>query len=152
GVALLPFPGRPTSTAGAGPQVYPAAGRRGRLTPDPDAPMSWLLEDPTVAYIFLGVVALILAVLWWRGRDRRFLYGIAAVLVLVVLIGAVGMTIPNDGRQIRDSIDAMSAAVRHKDVDALFSHISDDFRVRGLDRKGFRDLVQRAVRENLVTD
>src|SRR5262245_25745479 len=114
--------------------------------------MSWLLDDPTALYLFLGVFGLILLVLWWRGRDPRFLYGVGGVLLVVVLIWALGFFINTDGKQIGDRIKEMRAAVQRKDVDALFLHIADDFRVRSLDRKRFRDLVQQAIREGAVTD
>jgi hypothetical protein len=57
----------------------------------------------------------------------------------------VGAAANTDGRQIHIALDEMGAAVPRKDIDGLFRHIADDFRVRSLDRKTFRDLVQRAM-------
>lgn len=114
--------------------------------------MSWLLEDPTSLYLFLGVLGLILLVLWWRSRNRRLLYGVGVVVLVGILVWVLGFTANTDGKQIRDSIDAMGAAVRNRDVDGLFRHIADDFTARGLDRARFRELVQRAIRERMVTE
>jgi ketosteroid isomerase-like protein len=115
--------------------------------------MTWLLDDPTALYLFLGVLGLILLVLWWRGRDRRFLYGVGGVLLVGVIVWALGNLANTDGRQIHTALDEMGEAVRRKDIDGLFRHMTDDFRVRRLDRKMFRELVhQKAMRENLATE
>jgi hypothetical protein len=46
----------------------------------------------------------------------------------------------------------MAAAVRTRDVDRIFSHISERFRVPGMDKAGFREYVEAALNGGWVDD
>lgn len=114
--------------------------------------MSWLIDEPLTARILLGVLALVLVIVWWRTRDRRWLYGVIGAVAVLFGIELAGAFLKTDGRRIKDSIDAMGDAVRRKDVDGIFRHITDDFRARTLDRAAFRNLVEGALRRGDVTE
>jgi hypothetical protein len=103
---------------------------------------NWLLEDPTTAYVVLGLAAFALAVGWWMQPRRGYLIGLGAVIALIGLLVLVNLLVETDGKRIERKIQAMAAAVAARDVEGIFRHISADFRLRGMDRSQFRQRVE----------
>jgi hypothetical protein len=114
--------------------------------------MSWIIDNSTSVYTFLGVVSLILLFLWWRSRDRRYLYGIGGAAAIALLVALLGSFIATDFGNINGVIKEMGAAVQRKDTEGIFRHISDDFHVRSMSRAQFKAFVQQVVRNGEVTE
>jgi hypothetical protein len=99
---------------------------------------NWLLEDPTTAYVVLGLAGFALGVGWWMQPRRGYLIGLGAVIALIGLLALLNFLVDTDGKRIERKIQAMAAAVASRDVEGVFRHISADFRLRGMDRNEFR--------------
>jgi hypothetical protein len=103
---------------------------------------TWLLEDPTTAYVVLGLAAFALGVGWWMQPRRGYLIGLGVVIALIGLVALLNLMVDTDAKRIQRKIQAMAAAVAGRDVEGIFRHISADFRLRGMDRNQFRQRVE----------
>src|SRR5690349_7159616 len=121
---------------------------------------SWLIDDPTDVYMVLGVLALILGVVWWMNRGQDFgkkklgwLKGLIArrltlnqccamsltlIGFLAVVILALHLFVDTDDKRIRRAIQEMSVGDKDRDVPKIFSHISNEFSLKGLNKERFR--------------
>lgn len=83
--------------------------------------------------LLLAVAVVVLAIVWYRTRERRALLALggAAGLLLALLLGAGLWRLiggKSDHQQIQEAIEAMAAAYTRNDVEAAFQPISNDFR------------------------
>src|SRR5262249_30131143 len=109
-----------------------------------------------------GAAGVGLAVAWWRTRYRAFAGGFVVVLVLIGLYILLFFLYGETAReQIEHKVKEMVAGVDHKDVEAIFKHISDRFELsqgsQTLDKPGLRRYAEDALRRPelrgaLVTD
>ncbi len=135
---------------------------------------SWLVEDPTEVLLVLALLALPLGVVWWVGRGDDFgkkklswLKGILArrltrnqccamgltligFLALVVLL--LSLLVDTDHKRIRRAIQEMSDGVKEKDVDKIFSHVSERFNLAGQTKEGYRPVVESYLRHGDITE
>src|SRR5262245_48630629 len=112
----------------------------------------WLVEDPSTVYFLLGIAALVFGVLLWIRQERKWLYGIGVIAVLAALVALLDFLIVTDFERMQLNVKEMSGAVAKKDVDRIFSHISDRFQMAGRDKKGFRGWVQDRIKNGDVTE
>src|SRR5947209_2972834 len=112
---------------------------------------SWLIDDPTLVYLLLGLIAFALCVGWWmnRGeepgsmrigawfqslrsrrltRNQTYAFGLAIVFLLAVAVWQIGRLVMTDAKRIRFALQEMSAGVREKNVDKIFKHVSEKFK------------------------
>src|SRR2546423_1927281 len=114
---------------------------------------SWLVDDPTNVYLLLGFALLGCAAAWWVTRKRRFAMGSGAVILLMGLVWLLDYLVVTPREQVLDSIEQMGAAVRRRDADGIFRHISQSFTLgSGTTREGFRQVVERALRDREVEE
>jgi hypothetical protein len=135
---------------------------------------SWLVDDPTDAYMVLGLLALVLGIIWWfnRGEDfgkkklgwlkgliaRRLTLnqccgmGLTLIGFLAVVILALYLFVDTDNKRIRRAIREMSDGVKEDNVDKIFSHISNQFRLVGMTKESFRPVVESHRRNGDVTE
>lgn len=135
---------------------------------------SWLVDDPTDAYMVLGLLALVLGIIWWfnRGEDfgkkklgwlkgliaRRLTLnqccamGLTLIGFLAVGILALDLFVDTDNKRIRRAIREMSVAVKDRDVPKIFSHISNEFSLKGLNKERFRSLVESHLQNGDVNE
>jgi hypothetical protein len=111
---------------------------------------SWIVDDPTLVGVLLGLLAFGLAVGWWR--SRRVGYAIAGVVVLAILgiVWFLHVYVDTDAKQIDRTIAAIGAGVQAHNVDQIFGHIAADFQVAGMDRQGFRNFVSRFLSAHVI--
>jgi hypothetical protein len=114
--------------------------------------LTWLVDDPALVYILLAGVAIILAVLWWRSKQGKYLIGAGLAILLIVGVWLLSKYVPTDSKKIQHAVEDMSAGVRSRDLDRIFSHVAADFRHGSLDKKAFRQASDRAIREHDVTN
>jgi hypothetical protein len=106
----------------------------------------WLFEGSPAVYVLLGGVAGLLLAVWWRTRKRRWLYAAAGTLALIGVYFLLDRFVDTDKKQLRRTIEAMAAAVRARNVDAIFEHISEQFQSpRGASKRAFRDSVEQNI-------
>lgn len=113
---------------------------------------SWLVEDPSYVYLFLGLAAMGLAVWFWITRLGKYAIGLVVVLVLIVVVMLLDHFIVTDRERIVKHVQDMANAVARKDADTIFSHTSDKFELGRLNRKEWRSFVESAIRSGEVKD
>ena len=111
---------------------------------------SWIVDDPTLVLVLLGVGALVLALAWWLTRKRYYLMGAAALGVLALVVWLLYRFVPTDAKQIERNLQDMAAAVDAKDVNRLFSHVSDEFMFHLHNKADFRRGVEGYLRRGEV--
>jgi hypothetical protein len=88
----------------------------------------WLFEGNPSVYVALVGVAVLLLILWWQRRKRWCLFAVAVVAALAGVYALLDVAVETDREQIVRKINAMIAAVNAHNLDAAFTHISDQFR------------------------
>jgi hypothetical protein len=112
----------------------------------------WLFEGRPTVYVILAAAAVLLFVAWWQTRKRYWLYATAAFLALIGLYFLLDRLVETDREQIVRKVEEMSAGVRDRNVDRIFAHVSEQFRLSNSDRAAFRALAERAIRTGQVTE
>lgn len=118
---------------------------------------SWLSDNLALLTVLLSIIALALAYAWWGTRRRRYALGTGAAVALIGLLYLLIYLLPlvfgeTDGQQIERKVREMAAAVKARDLDRAFRHISRDFRFGSLDRTAFRQRAEEAIRHENVDD
>jgi hypothetical protein len=135
---------------------------------------SWLVDNPTTILFVLALLALALGVIWWvrRGEDYgkkklNWIKGLQArrltlnqlcamgltvigVLAIVILLSYFLVDTPN--KRIERAIREMARGVRDQNVERVFSHVSDRFRLMGQGKESYRAVVQRYFQNGTITD
>jgi hypothetical protein len=112
----------------------------------------WLFEGRPAVFVVLAAAALVLFVAWWQTRKRYWFYGAVAFLALAGLYFLLDRLVETDREQIVRKIEEMSAGVRERNVDRIFAHVSEQFRLNNTDRAAFRAFADRAIRTGQVTE
>lgn len=113
---------------------------------------TWLVENPTPVYVILGLAGLLLAYLWSGERDKKYAIGLGVVIAAMILVMLVSHFVVTDHEKVVLAVSEMAASVKKKDVDRIFSLISDKFDVRGLNKKQFRAWVEGHIQRADVTE
>jgi hypothetical protein len=113
----------------------------------------WLFEGKVAVYLFLAAVAVSLVYLWTQTRKRYFLYGVGVTVLLAGLYFLLDKAVETDREQIVHKTEAMAAAVKAKDIRALFEHVSDQFRSpAGKDKQQSQISAQKLISSGEVTE
>lgn len=112
---------------------------------------SWLAEDPTVVYFILGLVALALTAGWWMTRLGKFAVGAVVAVLLILLVRLIDYCVVTDREKIVGSVRTMAEGVDERDIDKIFSRVSARFRLKGLDKAGFRGWAEPHIRNGDVS-
>jgi hypothetical protein len=107
---------------------------------------TWLVDDPTMVFLILGLAALGLGAGWWTTRKRAYALGFGVAVGLIVLVWLLSAFVPTDAKQIERAIRDMGDGVEAKNVEQIFQHISDHFEARGRDKAAFRNYAERFLR------
>jgi hypothetical protein len=110
----------------------------------------WLFEGRLAVYVLLGAGAFGWLLLWTRDRKLVWLLGAGAFVGLVGLYFLLDRVVETDREQVTRKLGEMKAAVKARESNRIFAHISDRFRLGGLDKAGFRALVERALSQGLI--
>jgi ketosteroid isomerase-like protein len=114
----------------------------------------WLFEGRLAVYLALASVAAVCVMLWTRNRKRRWLYLACVPVLLIGVYFLLDLLVETRREQIGRKLKEMSAAVQARDVDRIFRHISEDFRLeqRGtsMDKAAFRRAVDTVFRNRVV--
>jgi hypothetical protein len=112
----------------------------------------WLFEGRTAVYVYLAAVGIFLLLAWQQTRKRLWLIGLGAVAVLAGLYFLLDRAVETDREQVVRKLQEMAAAVRGRDTDAIFAHVSDRFDRNGRNKAQFRQVVDGVLRGRLVDD
>src|SRR5262245_25949734 len=112
----------------------------------------WLVENPTPVYVILTLAFLGLAFGLWVRQEKKFAAGMAVVLALAVLVRLLDCLVVTDYERAVLNVQEMAGSVKKKDVERIFTMVSDRFEVRGVDKKRFRAWVERRIQGADVTE
>jgi hypothetical protein len=112
----------------------------------------WLFEGWPAVYVVLAAVAVVLLVAWAQTRKRYWFYGTVAFLALIGLYFLLDRLVETDREQIVRKLGEMSAGVRERNVDRIFAHVSEQFRLNNSDRAAFRAFAEKAISRGQVTE
>lgn len=110
----------------------------------------WLAEPDSALLLLVAVFAVGFATLAWRTRQRSWL--ILAGLALFLLFGLYlcDRFFQSDRELIGQSIQSIAAAVDSQNLDAVFSHISEEFQYSTVNKAGFRRFCKERMQANHV--
>lgn len=112
----------------------------------------WLLEGRISVYVSLGAVALVLLLVWVQTRERLYLYALILCGVLAGLYFVLDRAVETDREQVTRKVREMAAGVRARDVNAIFTHISERFNRGGVNKAAFRELVDGFLRGRRIDE
>jgi hypothetical protein len=112
----------------------------------------WLVEGRNSVYVVLAAVAVVLLLVWERTRERLYLYALIAVCLLAGLYFALDHLVETERKQVTRKVREMAAGVRARDVNAIFTHISERFNRNGVGKAAFRDLVDGLLRTRRIDE
>jgi hypothetical protein len=105
----------------------------------------WLFEGRQTVYVVLAAAAVVLLVAWWQTRKRYWLIGAGAMVGLIGLYFLLDRLVETDREQVVRKVQEMAAAVKARNIDGIFTHVSDEFRLDGLDKASFRNSAEQAI-------
>ncbi len=114
--------------------------------------LAWLIDNATVVYVILGLVALAFLVALWMKRKRAYAIGLVVSVALIALFLLLTFVVPTDRSRIIRAIGEMEQGVKTRDTDRIFAQISDRFRLGGVDKPAFRRFVDGVLRNGQVTE
>ncbi|MBM3992846.1 MAG: hypothetical protein FJ303_01620 [Planctomycetes bacterium] len=114
--------------------------------------MAWFVDNATVLYILLGVIAAALAWVWWTNRQSQYLWYTGIPIALIAVLFLVSRFYITDAQQLENNINAMTDAVMAGKTDDLFKHISRDFRYHALSRDDLYAAARKQIEARRVTD
>lgn len=112
----------------------------------------WLVEAPTFLYLILGLAGIALGAILWVRQERKFAVALVVVAGLIFLVWLLDFLIVTDRERLILHVKEMAGNVRQKDVDRIFSHISDSFHAGISDKKSFRVWVEYTMHSRDVTE
>jgi hypothetical protein len=113
--------------------------------------LSWLVDHSALGYLFLGILVLVMACLWWINRKRQYLLGLIGAIGLVVVLWLLTLFVVTDRAQIVHSVQAMAQAIEQRNLDQFFKHVSSSFDHQGMNAQQFRGYVESQLQRYKVT-
>jgi hypothetical protein len=107
--------------------------------------VDWLFEGRTAVYVSLAAAGIVMLVALAQRRKRLWLIGVVLAAVLAGLYFLLDRAVETDREQVVRKMQTMAAAVQPRNLEAIFSHISDRFNRNGVDKARFRQLASRAI-------
>jgi hypothetical protein len=113
--------------------------------------LTGFVDDLGLVAILLGLGAAVLVGLWFRGREKKYLYAAGVFAALGLVAGLVWFFAETDQRKIRRKLEEMAAGIPG-DLNRVFRHISTEFRYGSQDKNGLRSAAENAIRQRNVTE
>jgi len=112
----------------------------------------WLFEGRPAVYAALGVLAVLLAALWWRDRRRAWLValGVAGVLAGVYLL--LDRLVETRDEQIARRLQLIERGVKARDAEQVMQQFSPQFDYRGIGRDALRRGVASRLQSRFVDE
>jgi hypothetical protein len=111
----------------------------------------WLFEGWPAVYVLLLGGAAILGFLWTRDRKRHWLVAAGVLVGLAGVYLLLDWLVETRREQIERKTGEMAAAVKNRDVDRIFQHISSRFRIgQATDKARFRQKVEDGLKRGLI--
>jgi len=103
----------------------------------------WLFEGWLSIYLALAMAAVVLLVVFWRTRQRKYAYALGVVVALVGGYWLLDVLVETDREEITRSVREIAKAAKEKKTDDVFRQISDGFALPdGRDKSALRATVE----------
>ena len=112
--------------------------------------LDWLFEGRLAIYLFLLLIAGVLAFIWRSVRNRRLLAAAGVFVFLAVLYWILNLLVETPREQIERKMGEMKTALNKPDLDTVFRHTSESFKFRGYDKKSARKHAEEALSSRRV--
>ncbi len=112
----------------------------------------WLFEGRPTVYLILIGAALLLVGMWTRDRKRGWLLGVGLLGLLTLSYFLLDRFVETAREQITRKLQEMAQAVKARDAERIFAHISDRFQFQGRNKGRFRGYVEGVMRSGGVTE
>jgi hypothetical protein len=112
----------------------------------------WLVEGDLTVYCLLALGLIVSLAGWWRTRKRGFAIAAGVFAALIVAYFLLDRFVESDGEQMTRKVSEVAAAVSRSDMEAAFTHVSDNFDRAGYDKKQFRSFCERHRAAGHVSD
>jgi hypothetical protein len=106
---------------------------------------TWIVDDPSVAYLIAGLAALAFAIGWWNSRKTWLAWGAVVCLAAIAGIALVAVFVDSDSKRVERSLSDMASGVDNHDLDRIFRHVASTFHVGSMDRQAFRGYADRVL-------
>jgi hypothetical protein len=106
---------------------------------------TWIVDDPSVAYIIAGVAVLVFVVGWWNTRKTWLAWSAVASVAAIAVIALLSIMVDSDSKRVERSLSDMAAGVENQDLDRIFHHVASTFRAGSMDREAFRRYADRVL-------
>jgi hypothetical protein len=106
---------------------------------------TWIVDDPSTAYIVAGLAALVFAIGWWNTRKTWLAWGAVACLLAIAGISLLHILVDSDSKRAERSLNDMAVGVENHDLDRIFSHVASTFHAGNMDREAFRRYAERVL-------
>jgi len=114
--------------------------------------MSWFIDNATIWFLLIGMIALGFGAAWWLGRKREHLIGLIVAIGLIALLWFLARVVVTDRKQLELNVRAMANAVIEGKRDVLQQNLANDFELQGIKRQDLVPAAMRNAKDYQVTD
>ncbi len=114
--------------------------------------LDWISDHANLFLFALAAIALVLAVAGWLTRRAKFWGYAAGAVGFILLLWLLTKFVVTDRQQITLNLDAMATATKQQNADALFQHISKDFRFGASNRDELYKRIVGSLQANKVSN
>jgi hypothetical protein len=107
--------------------------------------MRLVFENPAFLVGFLVAAALLLAVAFFTTRNSRFVLGIFACGIAVVLLLLCDWLVTTPGEHVAELLDDLAAAGRNREAEVLIDAVDRGYKYRGLTHDALAGLIRREL-------
>jgi hypothetical protein len=98
----------------------------------------WLFEGQLTVYVVLAVSLIFFLIAWIQTPRRSYLIGCIVLAAFIALYALLDFLVETDREQITHAVKDMSQGVLSRDVNRIFSRISDTYNRHGSNKATFR--------------
>jgi hypothetical protein len=106
---------------------------------------TWIVDDPSAAYLIAGLAALAFVIGWWNTRKTWLAWGAIACALALVGITLLYFLVDSDSKRVERSLTDMAAGVENHDLDRIFRHVAATFHAGNMDRQAFRGYAEHVL-------
>jgi hypothetical protein len=95
-----------------------------------------LFENPLPLYVALGLVEIVIAGLWYRGKTRRLAVALLIPPLLAGAVLAMDLLVETDREKLQKALREIAADVERGDLRGVSKYLADDYYGYGNSREG----------------
>jgi hypothetical protein len=110
--------------------------------------LGWLVDNAVFLYVLLGFAAVLLLVLWWQNRTRRYLIALGVVAFLAALVFLLTLFVVSDRQVLVRTVTRMADDLEKHRAAEFSQNVAKSFRHSDppMDAKEFREFVARNLK------